>query len=290
MIPLVALDKIIQFALTEDLGSGDLTTEATVPQETVAVGRAHAKAPTVVCGGQVFQRVFHQVDPSVSFEAHAAEGSVADAGSVLWTVRGAAHSLLLGERTALNFVQHMCGVATKARRFVQALPPGSHTRITDTRKTMPGLRSLERYAVRSGGAHNHRDSLGAAVLIKENHIAAAGSITAAIEGARAHAPHTTKIEVEVASLEQVEEALTARADILMLDNFDPAKVARAVAMVNGQALVEVSGGVQLEQIKPLARLGVDAISIGALTHSVEAADISFMIESHGRVTRLSSGP
>jgi nicotinate-nucleotide pyrophosphorylase (carboxylating) len=194
-------------------------------------------------------------------------------------VEGSARSILMAERTALNFAQRMSGIATLARRYVGALPAGSRTRVTDTRKTTPGLRALERWAVRTGGAHNHRDTLGSAVLIKDNHIEAAGGIRTAIERARARAPHTSKIEIEVESLAALEEALAAGADIVMLDNFTPSDVETAARRAHEQgALVEVSGGITLERIADLARAGVDVISVGALTHSAPAADISLDIE------------
>jgi nicotinate-nucleotide pyrophosphorylase (carboxylating) len=184
----------------------------------------------------------------------------------------------MGERVALNFVQRMSGTATLARSFVDALPAGTSTRITDTRKTTPGLRALERYAVRVGGARNHRDSLGAAVLIKDNHIAASGSIHEAIRRARAHAPHTSKIECEVDSLAQLDEALAAGADIVLLDNMDTATVTEAVRRAKGKALTEASGGITIARVAELARAGVDAISVGALTHSAPAADIGLDFE------------
>jgi nicotinate-nucleotide pyrophosphorylase (carboxylating) len=184
----------------------------------------------------------------------------------------------MGERTALNFVQRMSGIATLARRFVDALPPGSRTRVTDTRKTTPGLRALERYAVRTGGAHNHRDTLSSAVLIKDNHIVAAGGITEALKRARRLASHTSKIEVEVESMEALDEALDAGADIVMLDNFAPSALEDAVKRVGERAIVEVSGSVTLERISELAHLGVNVISVGALTHSAPAADIGLDIE------------
>jgi nicotinate-nucleotide pyrophosphorylase (carboxylating) len=179
----------------------------------------------------------------------------------------------MAERVALNFTQRMCGISTATRRYVAAVPEGCVTRITDTRKTTPGLRFLERYAVRRGGGHNHRNDLGSAVLIKDNHIVAAGGVRAAIEAARARAPHTSRIECEVDSLEQLEEALAARADIVLLDNMDTPTVEEAVRRTRGRALLEASGGITLERVTELARAGVDAISVGALTHSTPAADI-----------------
>jgi nicotinate-nucleotide pyrophosphorylase (carboxylating) len=272
------LKPLVGRALEEDLAGGDLTTEATVPVGTRTVGRAVSRSEVVVCGGDVFRTVFHELDPSLEITTEAADGARAVRGDVLWTVRGDARAILMGERTALNFVQRMTGIATLARRYVDALPPGSRARITDTRKTTPGLRYLERYSVRTGGAHNHRDTLGSAVLIKDNHIVAAGGIAAAVSGARARAPHTSRIEIEVETLDELDEALNASADIVLLDNFDETAIDEAVTRARGRALVEVSGGITLERIATLARAGVDVISAGALTHSAPAADIGLDIE------------
>ncbi len=281
MITDVILNPIVDRALAEDLSGGDLTTEATVDPEARAIARATAKQKLVVCGGDVFARVFYRLDSRLRVERRHDDGEVVAAGEVLWIVEGHARSLLMAERTALNFVQRLCGVATMARRFVDALPVGSPTRIADTRKTTPGLRVLERYAVRCGGAHNHRDCLGSAVLIKDNHIEAAGGITQAIVRARAHAPHTARVEVEVESLAGVDEALVAGADIIMLDNFAIDALQAAIDRIRGRALVELSGGVSLERVSELGRLGVDVISVGALTHSAPAADISLDLERLG---------
>lgn len=277
MIPNLA--RIIETAFEEDLSSGDLTTEACVPEDAMSVAHAIARKDIVVCGSEVFAAVFARVDARVACDVRHADGTRAHAGTKVWTVRGPARSILMGERTALNLVQRMCGIATMARKYVDALPPGSKTRITDTRKTTPGLRVLERYAVRTGGAHNHRDNLGSSVLIKDNHIVAAGGITNAIKRARARAPHTSKIECEVTNLDQLKEALAAGADIVMLDNMPNELVAKSVEMAKGKAFVEASGGITLERIAELARLGVDAISVGALTHSAPAADIGLDFES-----------
>ena len=273
------LDRIVDTALAEDLEGGDLTTEATINADARAVARAIAKKPLVVCGGEVFARSFYRVDPALRAESLLADGSDAKPGDVLWLVEGAARSILMAERTALNFAQRMSGIATLARTYVRALPPGSKTRITDTRKTTPGLRQLERYAVRTGGAHNHRDTLGSAVLIKDNHIRAAGGIRVAIARARERAPHTSRIEVEVASLAELDEALAAGADIVLIDNFKSEEVPTAVARVAGRAWVEVSGGITLERIAELARAGVDIVSSGALTHSAPSADIALELEA-----------
>jgi nicotinate-nucleotide pyrophosphorylase (carboxylating) len=278
VIPAALLEALVDRALEEDLRGGDLTTEATVDPAVQATARAVAKADLVVCGGDVFETVFRRVDPSLEMQRQLLDGAAAKPGAILWTVTGRAQSLLLGERTALNFVQRMSGIATMARRYVAALPEGAGARITDTRKTTPGLRVLERYAVRTGGAHNHRDMLGSAVLIKDNHIEAAGGISTAVERARRRAPHTARIEVEVESLDALDEALSAGADIVMLDNFPAEALREAVRRARGRALVEVSGGITLDRIAELAAAGVDAISVGALTHSAPAADISLDIE------------
>jgi nicotinate-nucleotide pyrophosphorylase (carboxylating) len=276
------LDALLDRTLEEDLAGGDLTTEACVEPDARAVGEAVARRPLVACGGLVFRRLFERLEPAAAFERLVEEGAAVPVGAVLWRVRASARALLSGERSALNLVQRMSGVATIARRYVDALPKGSTARITDTRKTTPGLRALERYAVRVGGAHNHRDSLGSAVLIKDNHIVAAGGITAAIERARARAPHTSRIEVEVASLAELDLAIAARADIIMLDNFTLADVHEAVrrvrALPGAHPLLEVSGGITLERIPELAAAGIDVISCGALTHSAPAADIALDLE------------
>lgn len=279
MNPSYLLDQSIDLALTEDLASGDLTSEATVLATDRATARAAARSPLVVCGGDVFARVFYRVDPGVRVERRLADGELAKAGDVLWIAEGATRSLLMAERTALNFTQRMSGTATLTRRFVDALPQGARTRIVDTRKTTPGLRFFERYAVRTGGGHNHRDNLGSAVLIKDNHIIAAGGVRQAIERAYQHAPHTSRIEIEVESLEMLDEALEAGADIVMLDNFPEQAIAVAVERAHGRALVEVSGGITLQRIPTLAAAGVDLISVGALTHSAPAADIGLDIEN-----------
>jgi nicotinate-nucleotide pyrophosphorylase (carboxylating) len=274
----VVVDRIVALALEEDLSSGDLTTEACIDAEAVAVAHAVARQPIVVCGGGVFARVFARVDASLAVDRFVADGELVGSGTRLWTVRGRARGILMGERVALNLVQRMSGVATQARRYVEALPPGSKARITDTRKTTPGLRVLERYAVRAGGAHNHRDDLGSAVLIKDNHIAACGGVRSAIVRARASAPHTAKIECEVDTLEQLDVALAAGADIVLLDNMPDDVVAEAVKRTAGRALLEASGGITLARVRSLAQVGVDAISVGALTHSVPAADIGLDFE------------
>jgi nicotinate-nucleotide pyrophosphorylase (carboxylating) len=267
------LDPIVDRALAEDLGSGDVTTEACIDAQATATANGVARLPMVACGAPVVARVFARVDPGLRFEATAQEGERVAEVTTLWRVSGRARSILMAERVALNFAQRMSGIATATRKYVEALSPGSPTRITDTRKTTPGLRLLERYAVRCGGGKNHRDNLGSAVLIKDNHIAACGGITRAIERARAHATHTSRIECEVDTLAQLDEALAAKADVILLDNMDTATVAEAVKRAHGRAILEASGGITPARVAELSRTGVDAISVGALTHSVTAADI-----------------
>jgi nicotinate-nucleotide pyrophosphorylase (carboxylating) len=277
-LPGFAVDRAIAVALEEDLASGDLTTEACIDADADAVAHAVARQPLVVCGAPVFARTFGRLDPSLRVEAHVDEGVRAAPGARLWTVRGRTRAILMAERVALNFVQRLSAIATATRAYVDALPDGARARISDTRKTTPGLRALERYAVRVGGGHNHRDDLGAAILIKDNHIAACGGVRRAIERARTAAPHTSKIECEVDSLEQLDEAIAAGADIVLLDNMDTETFASAVRRARARVVLEVSGGVTLERVPELASAGVDVISVGALTHSVAAADIGLDFE------------
>jgi nicotinate-nucleotide pyrophosphorylase (carboxylating) len=267
------LEATVRQALAEDIDRGDVTTEACVSPTTMGAAVLHARERVALCGMPVLEEVYRQVDPLVDVEPMAADGDIVASGAPIAALAGPAVSILLGERVALNFMQRLTGVSTMTRRFVDALPADSATRIADTRKTTPGLRALERYAVRCGGGFNHRADLGAAVLIKDNHIAAAGGCRQAIERAKAYAPHTCRIECEVDTHEQLEEALAAGADIIMLDNFDDEAVARAIATVDGRAIVEASGGVTLERVSVLARLGVDVISVGALTHSAPSCDL-----------------
>jgi len=276
-LPPTQVDDVVGRALAEDLSGGDLTSSACVGADAEAHAEALTRHRMVVCGGPIFARVFALVDPSLEVEAVAIDGTVVDEGAVIWRVRGRARSILSAERVALNFAQRMSGIATSAHTYVAALTAGSPTRIADTRKTTPGLRLLERYAVRVGGAHNHRDNLGSAVMIKDNHIVASGSISEAVRRAKARAPHTSKIEVEVTNLDELAEATSAGADIVMLDNMDDATVKQALAQVEAASprpLVEASGGITLERVGSLSALGVDVISVGALTHSAPAADIS----------------
>lgn len=267
---------LIEAALLEDLASGDVTGRVTVPADARARARMVAKSELVLAGLDVAAAVFRRVDPNVGLDALARDGERRARGDTLARIEGPARALLAAERTALNLLQRMSGVATLTRAYVDAAGP--RVRITDTRKTMPGLRALDRYAVRCGGGHNHRNDLGAGVLIKENHIRAAGGITAAIQRARRHAPHTLAIECEVTDLHELHEALAAGAAIVMLDNMSDDQIREAVAIAAGAAVLEVSGGVDLPRVAALADLGVDIISVGRLTHSAPAADISLLFE------------
>lgn len=271
------LDDLIRHALKEDIHTGDLTTQACVPALRPAVARLVAKEPFVLAGLQVAARVFCLLDPAVGFEALAADGAHLKPGDVIAQISGDASSLLQAERVALNLLQRMCGIATLTSSYVAAVS-GTRARIVDTRKTTPGLRMLEKYAVRVGGGINHRTGLYDGILIKENHIAAAGGLGTAVARARAYIPHTLKIEVETETMEQVQEALASGADIIMLDNMDCDTMRACVELIGGKALVEASGGVSLQTVRAIAETGVDIISVGALTHSPKAADISMLLD------------
>lgn len=274
---MTGLDRIIENALMEDIHTGDITTLAVVRENRKMRARLKAKEAMMLAGIEVAARVFHILDPDITFTAHFSDGDLLDSGDMIAEIVGDASLLLQGERVALNLLQRMCGVATQTAQYVQAVT-GTKARVVDTRKTTPGLRMLEKYAVRVGGGINHRTGLYDGVLIKENHIAAAGGITAAISRARAYIPHTLKIEVETETLAEVGEALTAGADIIMLDNMDVTTMREAVAMIGGKVLAEASGGVNLTTVREIAETGVDIISVGALTHSVRAMDISMLME------------
>lgn len=275
-LPTAYIDQIVQLALEEDVPFGDLTTESFVPEKAVAEAVLSARERGVFSGGEVFDRAMCAVDPRVGVELLCQDGALFEPGDQLARVSGPARSVLTCERVALNLVQRMSGIATLTAQYVEAVA-GTDVRITDTRKTTPGLRRLERYAVRCGGGHNHRFSLSDAVLAKDNHLtalAAAGmGLAEAIQAARTRLPHTTHIEVEVDRPEQVQEALDGGADTIMLDNFAIDDLRRAVDLIAGQATVEASGGVTLTSLGPVARTGVDVISVGALTHSSPAVDL-----------------
>jgi nicotinate-nucleotide pyrophosphorylase (carboxylating) len=273
------IDAIVELALAEDIGSGDITTNATVPESATARGTFLAKSPGVVSGLVVAASVFRALDPMIHFQPLRRDGDGFESGDVLATVEGPARGVLTAERTALNFLQRLSGVATATAAYVDAVK-GTSARIIDTRKTTPGMRLLEKAAIRHGGGHNHRVGLSDGVLIKDNHLAAIGddAIRASIRSARQAAPHTLKVEVEVTDLDQLAEALDAGADIIMLDNMDLDTMREAVRQVDGQALLEASGGVRLESVRAIAETGVDLISVGALTHSAPAVDISLLFE------------
>ncbi len=274
---MLSLDRLIEHALLEDIHTGDITTQAVVPGKRPASARLIAKEQLVLAGLFVAERVFRRLSPDVVFTACLAEGARAPKGEVLATVQGNAADLLMGERVALNLLQRLSGIATLTSHYVSAVE-GTKARIVDTRKTTPGLRELEKYAVRVGGGINHRTGLYDGILIKENHIAAAGGIAEAISRARAYIPHTLKIEIETETLAQVDEALAAGADIIMLDNMSLTDMRSAVTTIASRALVEASGGVNLESVRAIAETGVDIISVGALTHSCRAMDISMLLD------------
>lgn len=269
-------EHLIDLALEEDAGLGDVTSRAIFPAGHRTRGFIEAKQDLVVCGLEVAARVLARVDPALKAKLVARDGDRVNAGAKVLTVAGPTAALLTAERTALNFLQRLSGIATQARRFAEAVAD-TGVRVVDTRKTTPGWRALEKYAVRCGGCANHRASLGEHVLIKDNHIAAAGSLTKAVKLARAAAPHLAKIEVEAKTLAEVREALRAGAEAILLDNMTPAQVRAAVAVIAGAAVVEVSGGVRFETLRDYALPGVDVISIGALTHSAVAVDLSLTI-------------
>ncbi|MDE2088487.1 MAG: carboxylating nicotinate-nucleotide diphosphorylase [Gammaproteobacteria bacterium] len=265
------IEETVARALAEDVGAGDLTA-VLIPAQTRAEAVVISREPAVLCGCAWFDAVFHRLDPAVEVTWNAWDGDGVTAGQILCRLRGPARALLTGERTALNFLQTLSGTATAARRHAEAVK-GTQARVLDTRKTLPGLRGAQKYAVRCGGCDNHRMGLYDAVLIKENHILAAGSITRAVQRARAAAPGKT-VEVEVETLEQVQEALAAGADVLLLDNFDLQQMRAAVAIAAGRVKLEASGGITLDTLRRVAETGVDYISIGALTKDVRAIDLS----------------
>lgn len=265
---------LIRRALDEDLaGAGDLTTEACIPADSVSTADLVARVAGVIAGGEVASHVFAAVDPDLTVEALVKDGTEVAARTVVMTVEGSSSSILTAERTALNLMGRMSGVATATHHLVRAIA-GTGAVITDTRKTMPGLRALDKYSVRMGGGRNHRFGLHDAVMIKDNHIVAAGGITRAVEAVRGRGGHTVKIEVEVDSLDQLDELLAVGADIVLLDNMDPATLRKAVEQVDGRMICEASGGITLETVRAIAESGVDVISAGSITHSAPQLDIA----------------
>lgn len=275
----IMLDKLIMNALSEDVGTGDITTESTTRETARAHGLYKAKESGVLCGIGVAARVFELIDRDIEFTPLKRDGDRIEKGEIIAEVRGKATNVLTGERVGLNLMQRMSGIATRTAEAV-AQVEGTGAKICDTRKTTPGLRVIEKYAVKVGGGTNHRFNLADGILIKDNHIVAAGSITNAVRAARANAPHTLKIEVEVETFDELNEALDAGADIIMLDNMSCEDMKKAVGIVNGRAVTEASGNMGDRNLKEVADCGVDLISIGALTHSVRSLDISlkFRIE------------
>jgi nicotinate-nucleotide pyrophosphorylase (carboxylating) len=272
------VDDFVRAALREDLGrAGDLTTDAIVPADAQGTGRIVAREPGVVSGLFVVERVFAVLDPRVHVASAVADGDRVSQGTVVATVSGPLRALLTGERTALNLISRLSGVATATSRLVEAVA-GTRATIVDTRKTTPGMRALEKAAVRDGGGANHRFGLDDAILIKDNHVAVAGGVTAAIEAARRHAGHLVKIEVEVDTLAQLDEALAARADVVLLDNFTLEQLREAVARTGNRALLEASGRIDAATVRAVAETGVDLISSGALTHSARILDFGFDID------------
>jgi nicotinate-nucleotide pyrophosphorylase (carboxylating) len=275
---LPAVRALIDAALAEDVGRGDLTTELTVPPERRATAVIFAKQDGVLAGGSLMDRILAAVGArQASIAHHLDDGAAFAAGTRLISIEGRAADLLVAERTALNLIQRLSGVATLTRRFVDAVA-GTRARIVDTRKTTPGMRALEKYAVRAGGGHNHRLGLDDGILIKDNHLVAAGGVGAAVAAARRGAPHTARVQVECATLDQVDEALATGVDAILLDNMSVEQLTAAVRRIAGRAVAEASGGVTLATVRDIAETGVDLISVGALTHSAPAIDLSMKIQ------------
>lgn len=280
-LPRPLLRRLAEAALEEDLGAGDLTTELVVPAGAVARGRIVAREAGVLAGLPLAAAVFRAADPEARLEERAADGDRIEPAEVVLTVHGDARAVLGAERAALNFLQRLSGIATHTARFVEAVR-GTGARVVDTRKTTPGLRTLEKYAVRCGGGRNHRFGLGDGFLLKDNHRAllrrSGRSVAAAVEAARERLPHTVPVEVEVDDLEQLVEALEAGADAVLLDNFPPERLREAVEIARGRALLEASGGVTLGTVRAVAETGVDLVSVGALTHSAPALDLALELD------------
>ncbi len=267
------IQDIVARVLAEDIGPGDATSRAIIPPETRAIGQLLAKESGVVAGMEVARECFRQLSLQAEFTVNKHSGECFEVGEVLGTVQGPARALLAAERTALNFLQRLCGIATLTRKFVDAVA-GTGVEIADTRKTTPGIRSLDRAAVRAGGGKNHRTALYDGILIKDNHIRLVGSVSAAVQAARSKAHSLFKVEIETANLDQVREALAAGADIIMLDNMSREMMREAVEVIGDRALIEASGGIELDEVAEVAAIGVDIISVGTLTHSAPSLDIS----------------
>ncbi len=273
----IYVDNIIKTALLEDMNYCDVTTDYLIPAEQEGEGKFVSKADGIVCGVEIAVRVFKILDENISFEILKNDGDQVKKGDEILRLKGKTAVLLKGERTALNLIQHMSGIATASNKYAKIVE-GTKASIADTRKTLPGLRPLQKYAVMTGGAKNHRYNLSDAAMLKDNHIDAAGGITNAITKLRSKIGHMTKIEVETRNLDELREALDARADIIMLDNMSPELMKQAVEITDGRAVLEASGGITDETLRAVAESGVDIISVGALTHSVQAFDISMYIK------------
>lgn len=269
----VNIDKYIINALREDITSEDVTTNAVMPESKRGVAELICKQDGVVCGLDVFKRTFELIDDTAEFRTELKDGDEVKKGQLMGIIEGDIKAILSGERTALNYLQRMCGIATFARELSKELE-GSKTKLLDTRKTTPNMRPFEKYAVKVGGGYNHRYNLSDGVLIKDNHIGAAGSVKKAVEMAREYAPFVRKIEVEVENIDMLMEALEVKADIIMLDNMDNDTMKKAVDIVAGRAETECSGNVTKERLKEISKIGVDYVSCGALTHSAPIMDIS----------------
>lgn len=272
-----SIQSLIETALKEDIGSGDITTDNLVAHDVRGKGVIIAKEKAVIAGLDIARLVFEQLDPKIIFKPECKDGDIVMDGGIVLKVEGILRSLLMGERTALNFLQRLSGIATHVRSYVDRLT-NKKVRLVDTRKTTPGLRVLEKYAVRVGGACNHRMGLYDGVLIKDNHIAACGGITKAVKHIRNNVSHLIKIEVEVSGLDEVKEAVRAGADVIMLDNMDIGRIKQSIEYIDKRALVEVSGRITIESLNRLADAGVDIISVGALTHSARSVDLSMRIQ------------
>ena len=271
------VENIIKTALMEDINYCDVTTDYLIPEDQQGEGRFMAKADGILCGVEIAAKVFTMLDESTEVEILKHDGDSVKYGDDILKLKGKTAVLLKGERTALNLIQHMSGVATASNKYAKIVE-GTNASIADTRKTLPGLRPLQKYAVMTGGAKNHRYNLSDAAMLKDNHIDAAGGITAAITKLRTKIGHMTKIEVETRTLEELQEALDAKADIIMLENTSPETMKKAVEITSGRAVLEASGGITDETLRAVAESGVDIISVGALTHSVKAFDISMYIK------------
>jgi nicotinate-nucleotide pyrophosphorylase (carboxylating) len=281
--PRFILRQLVEQALEEDLGVGDLTTHTIFPRPFKARAALVAKEEFILAGIQTFAMVFEVLDPTLKFRPMAVDGKSVETGNPIARLEGDGRSILMGERVAINFLQRLSAIATLTSKYVKAIK-GFKAKIVDTRKTTPGLRILEKYAVHVGGGHNHRFGLDQGILIKDNHVDLLGSLSQAVKLAKKSAPHSLKIEVEARNLQEVQEALFSGADIILLDNMKPEEIKKAVELIKGKALIEASGGITLSNVTEVAATGVDYISIGALTHSAPAVDICLNIEKRARKT------